>query len=413
MVEGGTLLGSDDIGDDTHILCWKDIERSEYEVYLATLAEEGFVAKQGYAYSIGENVYTLLCGEKADLFVSYLANEQTLRVYGEKANSALYPSPDQEAFVPVDGAAPTLWQLETDWKKGNAGMSYVIRVSDGSFVIIDGGFDSQTEVDHLYHFLKEKSDLEKPVISAWIITHGHLDHYGAFRGMTKSYLNQLTIKAFYYNTPYEGFDNDYQNAFVNDMKQWTDAKRYGKLHSGMRFYVADARFDVIYTHEDLYPSYSDNGNDTSLVLRMQLDGKTVMFLADINASASRVIEANYPATELKSDIVQYAHHGYEGATKLLYDMIQAPTILWPMNICGWDANGEPQKVFERWIDSTVPSATTEINSYMAFQADYVKKIYVSGAGTAEFVLKNYVPTGERLPDYKTIYNERANGQTDA
>ena len=65
----------------------------------------------------------------------------------------------------------------------SSGMCYVIHLSDGTFIIIDGGeadelgagiydFNSRALKDHLMRV----TGGEKPIISAWFITHFHLDH---------------------------------------------------------------------------------------------------------------------------------------------------------------------------------------------------------------------------------------------
>ena len=65
----------------------------------------------------------------------------------------------------------------------SSGMCYVIHLSDGTFIIIDGGeadelgagiydFNSQALKNHLMSV----TGGEKPIISAWFITHFHLDH---------------------------------------------------------------------------------------------------------------------------------------------------------------------------------------------------------------------------------------------
>ena len=109
-----------------------------------------------------------------------------------------------------------------------------------------------------------------------------------------------------------------------------------------------------------------------------------------------------PTEEWTADIVQFSHHGYEGATREVYDQIAAPTVLWPMNIYGWQ-RPDKSNVFERWSKVTHTRRQIMANNYVCYEAEYVKKVVVAGAGIAELKLP-YTPEGERVPDYKTIHD---------
>lgn len=412
-------IGTDDCGDNSIVMVWEEVSAEDFSSYIAQVKAADFTVKQ--EYTMGSNCHALLEGDTATIYASYIPAESLLRVFAEKKGS-LYPSAEQTSYTTAEGYEPTMWQLSVDNKnsEANGGMSYVMKVADGSFVIIDGGYNTETEADNLYNHLKANCTDEKPVISAWIITHIHSDHYGAFQAFTKKYQNMVTVKAFYYNFPAEGYDFEtttIESTLNSDMKKYTGAVIYRKLHAGMTFWVADAKFDVIFTHEDMYPWYTyqsttANTNDTSTVLKMTLGGKTVMFLGDIEARASRIIERYYVNDKavLKSDIVQFAHHGYEGALPALYDMIEAPTVLWPMNIYGWQ-RPDSSKVFENWHQKSSTGKQALSNYYISYEATYVKTIVVAGEGITEFKLATYVPRSNRLPDYQSIHDAIASEQT--
>ena len=339
------------------------------------------------------------------MYTSYISAEQMIRVFVEKKGTTLYPSAEQATYTTIDGYVPTMWQLNVDNKgaKANGGASYVMKVADGSFVIIDGGYNTEVEADRLYNHLKANTTDEKPVISGWFITHQHGDHYGAFQAFTPKYKDLVTVKGFYYNFPAEGYDlgGSMESSLNNLMRQYTGAKIYRKLHSGMTLWFADMKFEVVYTHEDLYPvTRNTNVNDTSLVLKLTMGGQTVMFLADIEERASKIIERYYvnDASFIKCDIVQYAHHGWEGATKQLYDTIAAETVLWSINTYSWQDNDFEVNIFKRMIQSS-----GSLNHYTAYEAEYVKTIIIDGEGIYEFQLP-YTPRAERLPDFEALYD---------
>lgn len=57
------------------------------------------------------------------------------------------------------------------------GLSYVVRLLDGRFIIFDGGWEFEPDADNLMKSLSDQSPYEKPIIAAWIMTHPHIDHY--------------------------------------------------------------------------------------------------------------------------------------------------------------------------------------------------------------------------------------------
>ena len=106
-----------------------------------------------------------------------------------------------------------------------------------------------------------------------------------------------------------------------------------------------------------------------------------------------------PAAELKADIVQFSHHGYEGCTEAFYKITGASTVLWPMNIVGRNSSGEYEAVFRYWYNNGMAA-----NKYVR-ESETVKKVIVAGAGTTKLELP-YTPTGDKVPDYNKIYNDR-------
>ena len=417
----GSYIGVDDVGDESAVFVWQNVNESDYEAYLSVLKDSGFAEKQ--SNSLGDNRYMLLEGNITNAYVSYVPSKGTIRLFVEnRAKGTMYPSAVQAQYTTVDGYVPKLWQLEIDWKTAlewdtslpeewrgsNGGMCYIMQVADGSFVIIDSGMNTEKQANIIYEHLKANTTDEKPVISAWIISHMHADHTGGFQKFTKLYKDQVIVKAFYFNIPAEGFGqtdgSTGDKTLINSMKQYSGAEIYRKLHTGMSFYVADARFDVMYTHEDLYPVLSEDFNETSTVIRVTFGGQRIMFLADVQDEGGQVMIDTMPKSEMKSDIVQYAHHGWDGPTAELYDLIEAPTILWPISIYSWQYEAEGENIFHRLITETTWAYFYEVNNYIAYYAEYVKTIIINaeGTGTQELILP-YTPRAERLPDYVAIY----------
>ena len=69
-------------------------------------------------------------------------------------------------------------------------------------------------------------------------------------------------------------------------------------------------------------------NNSSMVIKMYLERKTVLFLGDTGAESSKKLIKN-ESEKLESYIVQMAHHGQNGATEELYKLIKPKICLWP------------------------------------------------------------------------------------
>ena len=391
-------------GADRYVIFTDNVTAAEADAYVDLLQADGAEILQ--EYNLGDNKYTLLRSEKYCAYVSYLAMENAVRTQVGPADTvnALHV---EETTANV--SEPILWQLEVDniGSGANGGMSYVMKLTDGSFIIVDGGYNTQTEADNLYSLLKENTPAgEKPVISGWFITHLHGDHYGALLKFANSYSAAVDVKAFYYNFPgvsvsssENGVSAGSAKEIVTATKKWKSAVRYDALHSGMRLGFAGLTVDVLCTHEDVYPMSFIDGNDTCTVLRFTTAGQKILILGDARESQSITMLNTIPAAELKADIVQFSHHGYEGCTEAFYKITEASTILWPMNIIGRNSSGGYEAPFRSWYNNGMAA-----NKYVR-ESETVKKVIVAGAGTTKLELP-YTPTGDKVPDYNKIYNDR-------
>ena len=165
----------------------------------------------------------------------------------------------------------------------------------------------------------------------------------------------------------------------------------------MQFAFAGTKITVLCTFEDVYPLEFNSGNDTSTVFKVEIAGQSIVFLGDTEYGESdRML--NLPASALKADIMQYAHHGYDKqARSNLYQKIDPSVILWPMPFVNWESESHGE-VFR-------PRYETHSENAWARTATSVKKIIVMAEGTTKLVLP-YTPTGPRNADYWALYQEQ-------
>ncbi|MBQ9545623.1 MAG: hypothetical protein IJV00_10910, partial [Clostridia bacterium] len=124
--------------------------------------------------------------------------------------------------------------------------------------------------------------------------------------------------------------------------------------------------EILYTAEDLPiidGGKGNNLNDTSLVFRVRAEGQTVLFLGDVQDVGDGVMISKY-GKDLKSDVVQVAHHGYPASTAEFYDLVDPEILLWPATKRRFDFCMRAVKVDRRLIE--------EMNVkdiYFAFEGD--------------------------------------------
>jgi hypothetical protein len=94
-----------------------------------------------------------------------------------------------------------------------------------------------------------------------------------------------------------------------------------------------------------------------------------LFLGDLGVEGGQKLLKRYP-TELKSDIVQMAHHGQGGVSKNVYQAIAPRICLWPTPKWLWNNQPEHKPIHSgpwdtlsvrKWIESL---RATSIVSYM-------------------------------------------------
>ena len=291
----------------------------------------------------------------------------------------------------------TLHQLpcmnpDTEKNDYQQNMSYVIRTSKGKTIVIDGGW-SEYDGAYLFTYLQKITGQATPHIDAWFLSHPHGDHYGVLLEFANTYASQVTVDAFYHRMPtaeeaekyfYNANPAKIQNAVKNILNKVGKLKdsqgnatrivSVNPVHSGKcnsSFDFDEVHFDILMTVEDLFwgcdnitTKYSgtkadaghvytnetiaqltaDNLNNSSVVFRVTMGGKTVLFMGDAAQSAGIMLKRYHDANKadnskyfsLKSDIVQIAHHGTNNVQKVVYQAIDADIALWPTP--KWDYN---------------------------------------------------------------------------
>lgn len=337
---------------------YNNIDVNEYYEYCKQLLNYGYNQK-GFAFLKNGNM----------IYVYYNKKEGVLRVVFEP--DAILPN----ETVLKNGKCE-LYQLSLNQEEINCGMSYVFKLCDGSFFIIDGGYFTKGECDKLYQFLLDHTN-DKINIVGWFCSHAHEDHFGCFMDFVEKYSNCVSIEKLYYNFPnmYTPSSKNWKKDDIKSTERFYDVLNkylmdipHIKLHTGQKFNIKNIEIEVLATHEDLYPCDFKNFNDTSTVIRINANGKSIMFLGDTGDELSDILIDTY-CEKLKSDIVQVAHHGFNGAKTKVYELIDAVTVLWPTaDYC------------------FVENLNRDANRYLFKESKTAKEHIISGYGTKSIIL---------------------------
>ena len=272
---------------------------------------------------------------------------------------------------PVEPSPVALYQLAPE--KNSLMQSYVIKTANGKLIVIDGGIDGEGRDRDPYmpaalRAILGLKDNEYFEVEAWFLSHGHKDHMYELSKMLRDYSAESNYKInnIYFDFPEFGSEEyPTENADMEFAQIKENINKYGtvigaEVKDGSTYYddingafinsesvakglsleIDGVKIDILQTW-DPADGFS-NINDTSLVIRMWIEGQSVLFLNDLGVNGGRRLLKTY-GDQLKSDIVQMAHHGQAGVNKDVYDAIDADVHLWPTPIWVWNnANGTYQ-----------------------------------------------------------------------
>ena len=347
IYEGGMYLATYDAGrvfaaTECDEVIITDTTASKYDKYLKKLEAEGYT--QYTSNDIGNNKFAIYTNDSYTINVGYYSYEKSVRLLVESKGSLPIRAEDNNAEKVTD-AQITMIAVGTE---GSAnGLSMLIRLEDGRFIVIDGcrGADSA----HLIETIKLQSlkySNGKPVVAAWIITHGHGDHADLLAGSWRTIKNNgITVEKILLNAIHEsytkemGYGNGLPDKIMDEAAPAFGADVY-KVHVGQSFCLSNCKMEVLYTHEALAPRAPGNDyNSTSVIIKMTFTdsetGEITTFLSTGDATGvamdvARDIFGDY----MKSDIITVNHHGYgsgsNGLLQEVYKVVSPALVLWPV-----------------------------------------------------------------------------------
>ena len=197
------------------------------------------------------------------------------------------------------------------------GMCYVYKLSDGSAVIIDGGFHGEEDADNLFATLVKMNiahdDEGRIKIAAWVFTHGHTDHIGTFYTFSYKYSKFTDVAYMLYNLPTDDVapSECYVPSFLETANTFYPNAIHVEPHAGMKYHFDNLTIDILYAPEMLYKADEklEYYNNTSLIFTVECSGTKVLHFGDAGEKAARMLWESYSKEAFVSDAVQITHHG--------------------------------------------------------------------------------------------------------
>lgn len=368
-------------GGDSYLLYHRDSGRGEYNGYLQALESAGFTCHN--AGEVGKLAWACYYNDRAVVNVSHASSDGVLRVVVDHRGATELPPLEPICDGTPDSAESRLVLFGDHlYELHDCGMGYIFRLSDGTFVIIDGGMPTpETLPACFFERLRELAGDGPIVISAWIFTHAHPDHTRVFVRLTEMFPGQFEVRRVIHNFPgmlmqlgggHRGWCKTEVRLVEEAMERLDPKPAFIRAHTGQRFEFPGLSVDMLFTLDDFkQPFFPDNFNATSLVFRVTAEGQTFMFLGDTDPTGCGILVERFGEL-LRSDVVQVAHHGYWGGTKEVYDAIRPAIVLWPCPLF----DPRPERNFDPRLSNPAFSPITR-----EMIRNYARAVYVQWKGT--------------------------------
>ncbi len=206
---------------------------------------------------------------------------------------------------------------------GNQCMFYTIQDKAGRLVVIDGGYTADAEN------VKNVIMAHGGKVYAWVLTHPHPDHIGAFNTLYPNLAAQgITVKRVYATD----VNYDRYKKTAQDYDDFASCETFYKLKdsiTNLKFLHENDKLEllpglnmkVLHAWDKNVDALNDHlCNDGSLMFKIYGKKQTMLFCGDTQKEMEPFIYKAH-LKELKSDYVQCGHHGNWGLSTEFYDKV--------------------------------------------------------------------------------------------
>ena len=341
-----------DAYDSTNMLYWDSVTEADAKAYGEALIGDGYsLAATNENPALWSATYTKN---------GYTAHVYYLKRLGEfralVSNAAKLP---KNIFKNEKQCDALITQIGTDKDAPSEGMGYIIQLEDGSFVLIDGGYNGNRDAANLYkrlNDLKNANESEKIIVRAWFFTHGDKEHTGALAYFLDNYENDIVIEAIVANDPadevYEALGVKAGALAYSSIDGLFGGCEFIKAHTGYKFSFAGVEINILYTHEDANELQTTSFDSrTSMVFDAIIGDTKLLWLGDLEIDGANRLESIY-GNELDCDILQVSS-GANSGSETLYKLC-SPNIVFCIErwLCDFNITGGTLMRYEQSADMT-------------------------------------------------------------
>lgn len=319
-VEGAITGTADDYGDGNYVMKITGTSKSDFDTYRSLLESEGFEKIADNGEGFGGTMFGATY-KKDDLILNVAQFDMIHSTYltaGKGSVSKHLTYSDDFVANNVEGAKTKMHNIEMYY----FGSSFLFQLKDGTFLMYDGGthYDTPYLFDYLESLVPEG---QKPVITAWVISHAHSDHLGwvgTYANKLDEYKGRVIVNGFYFNEPNkEVLEHEDDTEHIASLKRMLtnfetiDGKNpeIYRMYAGQRYYFNDITMDVLLTQEQiLFEDYEDGFNESSTWNMFNIDGQEILLAGDSGPAGMVKMMEVYNQEYLTVNMFSSLHHGY-------------------------------------------------------------------------------------------------------
>lgn len=243
------------------------------------------------------------------------------------------------SFAAAEGDA---WEvIQYADASGNQGMFYSLRnLRDGTVILVDSG--NPENADTVRQAVRDLGGH----VDAWFLTHYHPDHIGAFNLVwdeLKEEIGQIYVTPVDYETYLSAAHEwDQPAVFAAFLEHMQGVNCVDFLYRGNELEIGGLQVRILNAFDSHVKELStDWCNDCSLVIRIQAEKESILFLGDLSRAGVPLAEyilEEFGAENVRADYVQGGHHGNWGLPVSWYGKIMPKVFLF--NAPEWLMTGE-------------------------------------------------------------------------
>lgn len=247
------------------------------------------------------------------------------------------------------------------------GDAHLLKFPDGKVIMIDSG-DNENVLGPYLKSIQLKS------IDKILVSHPHRDHFGGINAILDT---GIQVKEVRINLPTKE-QCDAENPRCDWVQLQGILDRLKKLKIPVK---SEKKGDCYLNSKEisLCVLYAYNGiktpigktdiNDTSVILKLKVSGKSVLFTGDLNQPMGTFLSKN--GKNLKADILKVPHHGTTNvAPNEFFDVVAPETALVPSPKHLWESE-RSKRVHDYFTSKKIPTYVNGLNGNVI--VDFVSK----------------------------------------